>query len=219
MVMAESVEVFRDLYLRGPVARRSDLRQALIAAAEDPWYYDPDRSAAIGRNATDADILAFGRKASNDLRAAGLTLWSRDDGYYVPNIVPIEFGELGIAQYNAILADFIERIVRPVAPQFDYRIDATEARQDLEDWTSADAARKLRVFSAAANKSTGASHPMDQRRWFDFIIAVHDCRKTIGTDHLIRWLHEIEGWDEESAHELAGQYETALSLLQRYDER
>lgn len=217
--MAKSMEVFRDLHLRGSLARRSDLRQALIAAAEDPWYYDPDRSAAIGRNATDADILAFGRKATDDLRAAGLTLWSRDDGYYVPNIVPIEFGELGIAQYNAILADFIERIVRPVAPKFDYRIDATEARQDLEDWTSADAARKLRIFSAAANKSSGASHPLDQRRWFDFIIAVHESRKMIGTDHLIRWLHEIERWDEESAHELAGQYETALSLLQRYDER
>lgn len=87
-------------------------------------------------------------------------------------IVPTEFGELGITQYNAILADFIERIVRPVASRFDYQIDATEAHQNLEDWTSADAARKLRVFSTAANKSTGASHPMDQRRWFDFIIAV-----------------------------------------------
>lgn len=217
--MGESMEVFRDLYLRGSLARRSDLRQALIAAAKDPWYYDPDRSAAIGRNATDADILAFGRKATDDLRAAGLTLWSRDDGYYVPNIVPIDVGELGVAQYNAILTDFIERIVRPVAPLFDYRIDLTEACQNLEDWTSTEAAQKLRVFSAAANKSTGASHPMDQRRWFDFVIAVHESRKTIGTDHLIRWLHDIEGWDEESAHELAGQYETALSLLQRYDER
>jgi hypothetical protein len=69
-------------------------------------------------------------------------------------------------------ADFIERIVRPVASRFDYQIDATEAHQNLEDWTSADAARKLRVFSTAANKSTGASHPTDQRRWFDFIIAV-----------------------------------------------
>ncbi|HVJ52265.1 MAG TPA: hypothetical protein VM689_07375 [Aliidongia sp.] len=219
--MAESIEVFRDLYLRGPVARRSDLRQALVAAAVDPWYYDPDRSAAISRNVTDtdADILAFGRKASDDLQAAELTLWSRDDGYYVPNIVPIEFGELSIAQYNDILTDFLERVVRPVAPQFDYQIDATAARQDLGDWTSADAARKLRAFSAAANKSTGASHPLDQRRWFDFIIAVHESQKTIGTDHLVRWLYKVDGWDEESAHKLAGQYETALSLLKRYDER
>ena len=219
MVVTGSVEVFRDLYLRGPITRRSDLSQALIAAAKDPWYYDRDRSAAIARNATDADILAFGRKASDDLRAAGLTLWSQEDGYYVPNIVPTETGTFSIAQYNAILANFIECVVRPVASQFDYRIDATEARQHLEDWTSADAARKLRVFSAAANKSTGASHPLDQRRWFDFVIAVHESRKTIGTDLLIYWLHEIDGWDEESAHDLADKYETALSLLQRYDER
>src|SRR5437868_15017843 len=114
MVMAESVEVFRDLYLRGPIARRSDLRLALIAAAEDPWYYDSDRAAAIGRNATDADILAFGRKASNDLRASGLTHWSRDDGSYVPNIVPVDVSALGIPHDNAILPDCNERIDRPV---------------------------------------------------------------------------------------------------------
>lgn len=47
----------------------------------------------------------------------------------------------------------------------------------------------------------------------------HESQKKIATDHLTRWLCEIEGWDEESAHELAGQYETALSLLRRYDER
>jgi hypothetical protein len=219
MIMAKSMEVFRDLYLRGSLARRSDLRQALITAAEDPWCYDPDRSAAIGRNATDADILAFSRKATDDLQAAFLTLWSREDGYYVSNIVPTNVSELGITQYNAILKDFIERIVQPVAPRFGYQVDATEADQNLEDWTSTEAAQKLRIFSAAANKSTGASHPMDQRRWFDFIIAVHESRKKLGTDLLTRWLHEIEGWDEEGAGELGGQYETALSLLQHYDDR
>jgi len=173
----------------------------------------------IDRNATDAAILAFGRKASEDFRAAGLTLWGRDGGYYVPNIVPIGGERLSVAQYNAILADFIERIVSPVASRFDYQIDTTEARQGLEDWTSPAAAQRLRIFSAAANKSTGASHPMDQRRWFDFVIAVHESGKAIGTDRLIRWLHEIEGWDEEGAHKLAAQYETALGLIQRYEER
>lgn len=217
--MTGAIDVFRDLYLRGSPARRPELRCALIGAVTTPWYYDAHRSDAISRNANGADILAFGRNAADDLRAAGLVLWSSNDGYYVPNIVPIESGELSIRQYNAILDDFIERIVRPVASLFDYAIDSTSARQDLEDWTSADASKKLRAFSSAANKSTGASHPMDQRRWFDFIIAVHENHSPIGTDHLFRWLHEIEGWEEESAHELAGEYENSLSLLQRYDER
>lgn len=45
-----------------------------------------DRAAVIGRNAIEAEVLAFGHKATEDLRAAGLTLWGRDDGYYVSNI-------------------------------------------------------------------------------------------------------------------------------------
>ncbi len=217
--MAKSIEVFRDLYLRGQIARRPELSQALIKAARGPWYYDPDRAAIIVRYATEPSILAFGRRASNGLPGAGLTLWGREDGYYVSNIVPTEFGSLSIPQYNAILSDFIEHMVRPVAILFDYQIDSTEERQSLEDWTSSDAANKLSFFSQAANKSSGASHPADERRWFDFIIAVHESRKSIGTDRLGRWLHEVDGWDEESAHELVSQYETALSLLQYYEDR
>lgn len=118
-------------------------------------------------------MLLFRREPSDDYPAAGLTLWGRDDGYYVPNIVPIESGNLTFAQYNAIPSDFITRIVEPVATAYGYGIEATASLQTLDDWVSADTAVKLRRFSGAANKSTGTSHPMDQRRWFDFIIAVH----------------------------------------------
>ncbi|MCA3323791.1 MAG: hypothetical protein INF69_08780 [Roseomonas sp.] len=218
-MMPKSIEVFRDLNLRGPLARRPDLRHALIAAAQDPWHFDSDRTAKIGRNASSDDVLAFGRKATDGLLAAGLTLCSQDGGYYVPNIVPIEAGELGVAQYNEILADFIKRVVSPVAHRFDYQIDTTEAHQNLENWTSPQAAQKLLAFSATANKSTEASHPRDQQRWFDFVIAVHKSGKAMDPHHLVCWLHEIDGWDKESAHRLASQYETALSLLKHYDRR
>ena len=217
--MSKSIEVFRDLDLRGSLARRPDLRNALIVAAQDPWHFDSAGTTTISRNASNDDVLAFGRKATDGLLAATLTLWSNDDGYHVTNIVPVECDELGIAQYNDILADFIKSVVSPVAHRFDYQIDTTEAFQNPEDWTSTEAAQKLRAFSGAANKSTGASHAMDRRRWFDFIIAVHESQKTMGTDHLVRWLHEIDGWDKESAHQLASQYETALSLLKHYDDR
>lgn len=216
--MNESVEVFRDLYLRGSIARRTDLRQALIEAAKYPWLYDAERSETIARNTSDADVLALVRKQSNGLPSAVLTLWSRADGYYVPNVVPTDIAELSVTQYNDILTDFITCIVSPVASAHNYTIETTEARQNVENWTSPDAARMLRIFSGAANKSTGASHPMDQRRWFDFIIAVHQSGQTISTDRLIRWLHEVDGWDEKSAHSLASDYEKALNLLQFYDE-
>lgn len=83
---------------------------------------------------------------------------------------------------------------------------------------SIDATVKLRRFSGAANKSTGASHPSDERRWFDFIVAVHRAGDKLDAARLARWLHEAEGWDEDSAHKLAGNYETSLALLTHYDE-
>lgn len=217
--MTDDIEMYRDLALRGPADQRPALRQALIAAAQGPWRVDLERSEEVARNAvTSDDVVLFRREASEKLPAAGLTLWGNDEGYYVPNIVPLEVGSLTFRQYNAVLADFIERIAAPVASRFAFTIDATEPRQTLDDWVSDDAAMKLRRFSAAANKSTGANHPMDERRWFDFLIAVHRARDKLGADRLARWLHEVEGWDEDTAHRLAGDYENGLALLAHYDQ-
>lgn len=217
--MAEEIEVFQDMALQGPIAKRPDLRAALVAAAIAPWQVDLEKSADVAHNAvTSEDVLLFRCESSNDHPAAGLTLWGTDDGYYVPNIVPLTTGSLTYSEYNAVLADFIARVVEPVARLFGFAITTTEPKQVLDDWLSPDVAMKLRRFSGAANKSTGASHPMDERRWFDFLVAVHRSGDKLGADRLARWLHEAEGWDEESAHRLAGSFENALALLAHYDE-
>lgn len=217
--MAEKLEVFQDMAIRGPIAKRPELREALIAAAIEPWRVDLERSAEVARNAvTPEDVVLFRRDAGQNHPAAGLTLWGTEDGYYVPNIVPLEMGSLTFAQYNAVLADFIARIAAPVTAQFGFTISTTEPRQTLDDWLSPDATLKLKRFSGAANKSTGASHPSDQRRWFDFLIAVHRGGDKPGADRLARWLHEVDGWGEDSAHRLAGDFETAIDLLAYYEE-
>jgi len=217
--MSDKLEVFQDMAIHGPIAKRPELREALITAAVDPWRVDLERSAEVARNAvTSEDVVLFRRDAGQDHPAAGLTLWGAEDGYYVPNIVPLETGSLTFAQYNAVLADFIARIAAPVTAQFGFTISTTEPRQTLDDWLSPDAALKLKRFSGAANKSTGASHPLDERRWFDFLVAVHRSGDKPGADRLARWLHEVDGWDEDSAHNLAGDFETALALLAYYEE-
>ncbi len=135
----------------------------------------------------------------------------------MPNIVPLEPGNLTYAQYNSVLDDFIKRIAGPIVEKPGFEISATEAEQTLEDWISADAALKLRRFPGAANKSTGASHPSDERRWFDFIVSVHRSGDRLYADQLARWLCEADGWSEDTAHRLAGDYEGSLALLKYYD--
>lgn len=212
--MADAIEVFSELYVRGPAAAKAGLRKALVAAAADPWSYDEERSAEIQRNTvSNDDVLVFRRCAAEALPAAGLTLRERHDGFYVSNIVPTEASELGYGEYNALLQDFGERLVRPVADAHGWGVEITPGRQRLEDWAPAEVALALRRFSSAANKSTGASHPMDQQRWFAFLVAAHRTGTSLDADRLGRWLHEAHGWDEDSAHELAGDYERAMALL------
>lgn len=213
--MTSSIEVFQDLNVRGPIKHRTALRDQLILSTTHPWRVDLERSKEFARNSTsEAEVLAFHREQADGLPAASLSLWGTADGYYVPNIVPAESRKLNYEQYNAILNDFREKVLQPVARRFDFVAETTSDRQEVVAGLSPDAAMKLRAFCDNANKSTGAGHPMDQRRWFDFLIAVHRSGKTIGRDLLERWLHEVERWDEESAHELAGNYETSLALLQ-----
>lgn len=216
--MAEKIDVFQDMKIKGPIDRRTDLRSELIKLATAPWRIDLEKSAEVARySGASNDVLLFRCEASNDHPSAGLTLWGTDDGYYVPNIVPMQNGNLTFSEYNAVLTSFFSYIVKPAALKVGFEVEVTNPKRDIDDWLSPDAVIKLRSFSGAANKSTGASHPMDERRWFDFLISVHRSEKNLSSDILARWLHEAEGWDEQTAHELAGDFENSLSLLTHYD--
>jgi hypothetical protein len=210
------IQVFQDLFLTGPDDGREGFAAALRSEPGPPWRFDAESSEKADMNAFgDGGILVFERGAEGGLAAARLVLWPNDNGYYVPNVVPTQVSELTMADYNAILADFADKIAKPIGRRFGFTTATTAGNQNLEDWLSPEAAVALRRFSGAANKSTGASHPMDERRWFDFIIAVRRSGKTIATDYLARWLHEAEGWDEDMAHKLAGEFERGIALLNR----
>jgi hypothetical protein len=73
-------------------------------------------------------------------------------------------------------------------------------------------------FSRLANKSTGAAHPMDKKRWYAFLIAAHRASKRLDSDQLARWLVEVEAWSAGRAQDLAIDYEFALGLLEQYDQ-
>jgi len=214
------LEVFQDLYLRGPNAKRPALRKALLDSIVAPWRHAEEREKQLRRDVGGgSDVLAFQRDVSKGFAAATLWLWSESDGYKVSNIVPLEIGKLAYSQYNALLQDFEKTIAAPAARKVGFRVETTPARQSIEDWVSLDAATALHRFSRAANKSTGSGHPLDRERWFQFLIQAHRDNSRLDTESLARWLIEIEGWDEDHAHELVIEYEFALALLDKYDRR
>ena len=98
-----------------------------------------------------------------------------------------------------------------------FTVETSKAQKTLEDFASEKVARSLRRFSAAANKSTGAGHPLDERRWHTFLIDAHQDNADLDAPALARWLREDEGWPEDVAHALAVEYETGRALLKSYD--
>lgn len=215
---SKPLSVFRDLQLRGPADDIERLRQALIEQAAQPWRHAPEREERVHLPAVDGRPMAFERTASPGYESAGLVLFARPDGLEVTNIVPLQLSELSHGAYNAILEDFAEQIARPAANRTRFVVELSGNTVQIEDKLSVAAADALNRFSTLANKSTGASHPYDRQRWFDFVILAHAERSELDSDLLHRWLIESEGWSEDRASELAIEYERSLALLARFEE-
>ena len=215
--MPKDMLVFQDLVLRGKKNDLLEIRKALLKQVAAPWSHAKDRESEISANASSSDVIVFTREKGEGIEAVGLMLWSHEDSYEVTNIVPRDIRELSFQGYNAALQDFVTRIVEPAIRVVGFQIEMTPERQSLNDWVAADVAEALRRFSAAANKSTGSSHPSDRKRWFEFLFAAHRSPRRLDTDRLGRWLIEAEGWPENTAHDLIIEYEFGLSLLNEYD--
>lgn len=157
--------------------------------------------------------FAFEYVGENGLPNAGLTLFEKDQGvWYVPNIVPIESGQLSIDEYNKILIDFKSSLVDPAVQNTPIDVELTKSEVFLEDIVGKEAADALKRFSFAANKSTGHSHPCDEKRWFEFLLAILKSEKEPSFDLLKTTLME-QGWSEEWAHDLACEFEYSEKLL------
>lgn len=216
------MEVFRELAVNGTDDQILALVEAASARLPEGWIRDSEAEAefsALGGASGGGRGFAFSRRAESEGRpAAGVFLLSEDGEMRVVNIVPLEKSQLSIAEYNEVLEEFEAAAFRPAAEALGLRVKLTAADAGPTAWMSPDAADLLRRFSILANMSTGASHPLDRRRWHGFIIATHRERARLDASTLGRILVEVHGWPAGRASDLACEYETARELLKDYDE-
>ena len=213
-----AIEVFQDFYVSSPDAGSAAIRDVLLSVIRPPWHHAQDVEAELLPSVGASEPLVFERAGDQHIRAARVFLFPRDNRYELGNIVPCDNGpDLSPHGYNDLLNDFVNGVVEPAIRNTVYVPRTTKRHQTITDWTSDDAASALRLFSAAANKATGASHPADAERWRKFLIADHRAHSTWNHSHFERWLVEVERWPPEEAQELALQREYALELLDQYD--
>jgi hypothetical protein len=212
------MEVFGDLYIDLAGRPIEALVQALEGVPSVRWRRNEEMESAI-RSAGDSQFC-FTYEGGQDVDQSvppsdvWLTTLHERGQAYVPNILPNQKSELTRAEYNAVLGAFIEDLVVPACEHLGLRFHATKTEVTLEDLMPAATAEALRRFSGAANKSTGASHPLDRGRWNEFLIQYATHGGTLSEDLLGRWLVD-NGWDEEHAHRLVIEYDYAVGLLRQ----
>ncbi|MCF8504173.1 MAG: hypothetical protein K9G59_04600 [Caulobacter sp.] len=208
--MSTELEFFQDLAIVGSKAQLDAAKTDILASLGARWSAAP--AERVRQVHGYEDVIALEREGDDVASASGLFMMRRNDRYEVTNIVPRETGKLSRAQYNAILQDFVATIAIPVSERTAVRLELSAPMHTIEASLGEEGAQALRRFSGAANMSTGSSHPLDRRRWYDFIILVRDQDVDGGT--LARWLVQL-GWPEESAHDLVSEFEFGHGLLER----
>lgn len=219
--------IIRREILLVPGSGLNGLRDALIHHAKEPWTHARARSSQVDARVA-GDTLVFRRRPANDIPESEVVLNARDAGYRLSNIVAVIHGDRrDVAAWNSVLEDFISCVAAPATNKTRHKLIVGPNHVAMRDLASLDAERSLRRFSAAANRSTGSDHPLDERRWIEFVIA---CARAVGRQDrqpltptldgklLCRWLTEVDGWTGDLADDLVRQYEFGLELVQAYDQ-
>lgn len=208
---------FRDLYINLNGESIDKFIDALTEKTSNVSSWERDKEREEKNSFQHDGVFAFRFNKSGDIPDSGLTLMIKETGLlYVPNIVPLESGELGKSKYNKILISFYENLIIPTIENTSITANLTNDEITIQEVAGEDIAKSLKQFSALANMSTGASHPRDQERWFKFLTLSYNC-EDLYVDLVINTLIEY-GWPEDKAYELGLQYEFSCDLLKYFQE-
>lgn len=209
------LEVFKDLTIRGDAAALDRLVPAIAGLLPEGWSRDSEAEERL-RDPIAGIQYVFRFVGREELPAVSLFMVRDAESLEVSNIVPQETGSISRAQYNLVVDEFAG-FAGPVARNMGLTVLLTADQEPITHWLSTAAADELRRFAVTANKSTGSAHPMDFARWASFLIAAHRERASLDSSTLARWLEEVDHWPEDTAHDLALEYEFARQLLKSYD--
>lgn len=187
----------------------SDTISLITKNIKTPWSRNIEKEKEI---AAITNQICFEYKTTN--YDASLWLIERDNKLVVSNIVPNKLGQLLLEDYNSILNIFVEENIKPL--KLHYNISKDEIL--ITDLLSQESIEKLKLFSNNANKSTGRSHPLDEKRWFEFIFSMIKNKEYIEYDKFQYLLIEL-GWDIDSASNLVSDFEYGYDLIKYYESK
>ena len=211
------MKTYRDLYIHLNGVEIDALSRMLENQSKAPWVRREDKEEELG--GIDERPICFEAQKGGDVSPAALFIFPKgNETLWVSNIVPTEVNELTYDQYNFALENFYENIVLPAIKETSITVELTSDQISIGSVAGEEVEKAIIRFSNLANKSTGSSHPLDKKRWLEFLVLAHEAKSDLHADMIIRTLVEL-GWSEEKAVELGIEFEFAEDLLSYIEER
>ncbi|MFA5480233.1 MAG: hypothetical protein WC337_09435 [Candidatus Muiribacteriota bacterium] len=168
------------------------------------------------------NFIIFNYRGSQIVKSSVfLNLDYSNSEFKVTNIIPApgEKIQLSKDEYNKILDKFEDDCITETARKYSLLIEKDNNDEaQLSDYLTEEGIRKFKSFSNRANKSTGSAHPLDRKRWYDFICQTFLDGNDNIKDILAEWLIEEENWTEEKAYKLLLEYEFGYDLLNHFQD-
>ena len=205
------MKIYKDLIIKGSEEALKKFKDSLSLNIFPSWE-------CIVENKNMPQYIGICYKGK-DFPMSGLTILKTDSQYEVANIVPLTQNQLSYDEYNGILQLFYDDFLKNYN-QSDISVSYNESDEITEkDILKEETVSALKTFSNCANKSTGSIHPLDKKRWFDFICAAYkngDWRE-LSEWYLESFLIEDYGWSPEWASKLASEYNFGIRLLNHWE--
>ncbi len=138
------------------------------------------------------------------------------NGVSIVNIVPMpESGvsHIGYSEYNKILDTFRDKVFYKIINDSHNRISENTEDYSIEEVIPYSFS-KLNTWLSNYPLS---GHPLDERRWYDFVISLHENNENLSIDVFKKYIQEKYNWEEDVVESFALKLESQLDLLDYYD--
>lgn len=138
------------------------------------------------------------------------------NGVSIVNIVPMPesgISHIDYSEYNKILDYFRDKVFYKIINDSHNHISENTEDFNIEEVIPYSFS-KLNTWLSNFPLS---GHPLDERRWYDFVISLHKNNEDLSIDVFKKYLQEKYNWEEDVVESFALKLESQLDLLDYYD--
>lgn len=134
----------------------------------------------------------------------------------IVNIIPMQesnISKIDCVEYNKLLDSFRNKVFRAIQEQ-----NGNSIKENSEDYEISDIIPKsYQKLNTWLDNYPLSGHPLDEKRWYDFVISLHINQEKLYLDDFKKYIQEQWKWEEETIEKFALKLESHIELLEYYD--